>query len=54
MKKQQQEVWILLILLKNIYKIADFDTMCMAYMGFYTLSPEMAVDRLIEAYESHK
>lgn len=37
-----------------IYKIADFDTMCMAYMGFHTLCPEMAIDRLIEAYESYK
>lgn len=39
---------------EEIYKIADFETMCTAYLGFHTLSPEMAIDRLIESHESYQ
>ena len=34
----------------NIYKIASFKTMKINYLMFHTLSPEVAIDDLIEIY----
>lgn len=35
----------------EIFKIADTKTMITSYLGFHTLSLEMAIDRLKEIYE---
>lgn len=35
---------------KKIYTIADAETMEQTYLGYHTLSTEMAIDRLKEAY----
>ena len=39
---------------KEIYKIANFNKMCEVWLGYHTLSVEMAIDRLKEAYKLKK
>lgn len=36
---------------KEIYEIADFDTMCSKYVELCTLSPSVAINILIESYK---